>query len=411
MARSYKDILTEDLRDDANLIKGKLKPEIVAQVKAVYDQFIEEKSFKYSGKLDSHPYKQYVLAAIQKNYLNNGSNGVIFQGENFVLKTSRARYRAENLLMEGYFAYEIQEKLKEENHKLIKTYTYFWLDAANERIIKQEDAPFLFENKDLKEMNPKHLLTLKYLLMQDYRFYIVLEKFDAKRFVPKSHSQIIEIAKLILQTLSCLNKVNCIHCDLSTNNILINPEGTDIRIIDFGSLQIMRNTVYVQRKEPNFVISEDLTSNDVAPPEAEVFKQETDIFPSIEARDNYDIWSLGMILYKWLSGKSLYSNYLIEKRRRKEIEFNKKRQRGAEFSFNDDKEFLFSEYVEYAYDHIIDDIKNKKTYQFDVNQMLTDTDMIHSNAILTLIKYMIVKDARYRFSATQLLIIFASYYI
>ena len=403
--------MTEDLRDDANLIKGKLKPEIVAQVKAVYDQFIEEKSFKYSGKLDSHPYKQYVLAAIQKNYLNNGSNGVIFQGENFVLKTSRARYRAENLLMEGYFAYEIQEKLKEENHKLIKTYTYFWLDAANERIIKQEDAPFLFENKDLKEMNPKHLLTLKYLLMQDYRFYIVLEKFDAKRFVPKSHSQIIEIAKLILQTLSCLNKVNCIHCDLSTNNILINPEGTDIRIIDFGSLQIMRNTVYVQRKEPNFVISEDLTSNDVAPPEAEVFKQETDIFPSIEARDNYDIWSLGMILYKWLSGKSLYSNYLIEKRRRKEIEFNKKRQRGAEFSFNDDKEFLFSEYVEYAYDHIIDDIKNKKTYQFDVNQMLTDTDMIHSNAILTLIKYMIVKDARYRFSATQLLIIFASYYI
>lgn len=176
-------------------------------------------------------------------------------------------------------------------------------------------------------------------------------------------------------------------------------------------MKMTRNTVFVKKDEPNLVITENLTTNDVAPPEAVVFKQKTSVFPSVEARDNYDIWSLGMILYKWLSGKSLYSDYLIEKRTIKESEFKNKKQRGAQFSFDIDKEFSFAEYVEYAYDHIIDDIKNKEIYQFDQNQMLTDMDRIDCGAIMSLIKYMIVKDPMYRFSATQLLIIIDGFYI
>jgi len=179
----------------------------------------------------------------------------------------------------------LDKKLKEEIAlKLIKpeiakdkkTLERFHNELKLARKISQRNVGRMYE---LMEEDGTHFITMEYVPGEDVRSSI-------RRFGQLTIGKSISIAKQICEGLAEAHRLEVVHRDLKSNNIMIDKEG-NVRIMDFGIARSLESKgitgAGVMIGTPEYMSPEQVEGNE------------------IDQRS--DIYSLGVILYEMLTGK------------------------------------------------------------------------------------------------------------
>lgn len=154
----------------------------------------------------------------------------------------------------------------------------------------------------LKEVSHKNIIALHdFISDEENGIYIIITEYfpsvDLKTFIASnklSSEQKIRIFNQILVALYYLHKMNIIHGDLNVNNILINPETEEIKIVDFG----------LSRK-----ISDELDIDCISPSQGRHAYRPPDFF-----YENWlltDLWGLLLVFYSLCENTNFTSKKLI----------------------------------------------------------------------------------------------------
>jgi len=172
-----------------------------------------------------------------------------------------------------------------ENKILIKSLKNF---ALNEELINC----FYNEYDTLKKCNFKYIIKPLHINKTDKNIDLVLESFRSKTLSQTINKEafdlelFFEIAIKLCEAINYLHKKNITHCSLDSSCILVNHKN-DIKLIDF---------LFANSKEISF-IREDVYK---AP-------EQTSMYDS-EITNRVDIYSLGIIFYEMLTGKTPFAN-------------------------------------------------------------------------------------------------------
>jgi len=134
----------------------------------------------------------------------------------------------------------------------------------------------------------------------DGSHYIVMEKFPCKDmfdFISDhpfgvAESVTRDLFKQIVETIQHCKKKGYVHGDIKDENILINTETTEVKIIDFGSSE----------KWTEEVLTRFGGTREYAPPEWFTIRRVT--------AESLTVWSLGILLYSLLCGDSPFQTDL-----------------------------------------------------------------------------------------------------
>jgi len=234
------------------------------------------------------------------------------------------KYKIICLLGEGNFSfvYLAQEKSDSKKHYVIKEFyvhEFVKRDKKNEIFLKSEltsieieqynNLKILFkqESKNIRQVNisyhPGILNCIEYHENTNNTSYIVSDYVPS---VPlqthlnelKSPKHLIKLLKELLLTLEHIHYYNIFHQDIKVENILIKKDGTPL-IIDFGASVILYDKAsgrYLNTSSPDSSAIEQLSLN--YPPEID---------------ESTDVFSVGVLIYKILTGK-----YPISSRKREQ---------------------------------------------------------------------------------------------
>jgi serine/threonine protein kinase len=177
--------------------------------------------------------------------------------------------------------------------KIMKKYNYN-NDNHEIKLCRQNLQELVF----LAQFSHPNIITCDKITILDSNYNLYLEKCDMCLFDYIINYPFIErynnlpyILFQITNGLSYLHKKNLIHGDLKPENILINKDNLQIKIIDYGGIMSFRHY-------DNF---ENICTREYSPPEAWA-KLNTHDFST----PKFDMWSLGMIIYFYLTRKYFF---------------------------------------------------------------------------------------------------------
>ena len=132
---------------------------------------------------------------------------------------------------------------------------------------------------DLSKEEGTYYITMEFVPGEDLKSYI-------KRIGPLSPAKAISISKQVCQGLAEAHKLGVIHCDLKSQNIMIDGEG-NVRIVDFGVARSLKSRGMTE------------TGLMIGTPEYMSIEQ----VEGKKVDQRSDIYSLGIILYEMVTGK------------------------------------------------------------------------------------------------------------
>lgn len=191
----------------------------------------------------------------------------------------------------------------------------------------------------LKKIKHPNIINAKNISIKDNDYYIempmcdmTLSKFIRKNKYDEILTHLDFIIYQLVHGLYCIHQNGLIHGDLKPKNIMYNSSTKIIKIIDFGAINTFR---FLEEHTT-------LCTLDFRPPEA--FKKfKKDIY-----NGKFDVWSLGAIIYYYLTGNNL-----------------------IDADYNDDKAFeqKFEDLMKYD-KKILIDLEIKKPLKSLLRQML-----------------------------------------
>jgi len=172
------------------------------------------------------------------------------------------------------------------------------LDASGRRQFKHEatlmaalpshkNLPKLYGICKTKNNNEEHgYIVLEYLPFPSLKEFI-------KKTGPLSEMEALNILRQLVNVVAVLTKHNVAHRDIKPDNIMINPDNLNIKIIDFGLAQLIphsdaKDTSY--RGTPIYMAPEVL--------------RQTEEYNIIKA----EVWSIGVTFYELLTGIQPFLN-------------------------------------------------------------------------------------------------------
>lgn len=115
----------------------------------------------------------------------------------------------------------------------------------------------------LKKAQVPHLLKVLYLDLESFSKQVFVEAFPENLRIWRQKKQslsdreFLEIAQSLLETLLAMHRASYIHADLKPQNILIDPQNLEIRLIDLGlSNKMVQEGVYTFGGSPDYLAPE-----------------------------------------------------------------------------------------------------------------------------------------------------------
>ena len=175
---------------------------------------------------------------------------------------------------------------------------------------RRDFGPFLMEEWIAKRINSAHVLKPRDVTRERKYLFTAFEFIEGQTLTqwmidnPKPSMQSVrEIVEQIAKGLQAFHRLEMLHQDLRPENIMIDKSGV-VKIIDFGSTKVAGVMEMTQSIEHQNILG---TAQYTAP---EYFLGEVGSAQS-------DVFSLGVIAYKMLSGKLPYGNAISRTTNRK----------------------------------------------------------------------------------------------
>lgn len=180
----------------------------------------------------------------------------------------------------------------------------------NEQFSRHESnlERFIREAKAASALNHPNILIVHEVGESDKTHYIVSEFIEGKTLrerlnetSPPSLAKVLDIAVQTANALSAAHEANLIHRDIKPENIMIRPDGF-VKVLDFGLAKL------IEQKNKSFLNSEESTGKKNETAEGVILGTINYMSPEqtrgkdVDART--DVWSLGVVLYEMLTGKS-----------------------------------------------------------------------------------------------------------
>jgi len=190
------------------------------------------------------------------------------------------------------------------------TYGYVWkaIRCLDEEIValkipknQERGDACLVEGQPFLGLHHRNIIQLNWMGRVDGYFIIEMEYFPGKPMsrelteigisVQRTFKTVYEIFEHVLDGLECMHNLKIAHGDLKPDNILVNE--TDVKITDFGTSKLI---------EDYFVKTVDGagTYAYIAP----------EVINSQKRYLNSDIYSLGVMLYQLLTGKTPHETFI-----------------------------------------------------------------------------------------------------
>jgi serine/threonine protein kinase len=157
-----------------------------------------------------------------------------------------------------------------------------------------------FESSTLDQCKLKHpnIVDVVHYVKDNGTGYMIMEYVEGQTLeawlresgLPPSPEQLRPLIEPVFSALDYLHAENMIHRDIAPDNIMIRTDGSPV-IIDFGAIKLIEQQTQIRSQaEKSFMVAKQFYS----PPEQ--------IQPDGELDERADIYSLGAVLYRALSG-------------------------------------------------------------------------------------------------------------
>jgi eukaryotic-like serine/threonine-protein kinase len=162
---------------------------------------------------------------------------------------------------------------------------------------------FIQEAKTASALNHPNILTIYEIGQADQLHFIATEFIDGETIRermtgPMKVSEVLDIASQVASALAKAHQSGIVHRDIKPENIMVNRDGY-VKVLDFGLAKLVEQSATTDTEaltkafintEPGKVMG---TTRYMSPEQARGLP--------LDART--DIWSLGVVIYDWLSLK------------------------------------------------------------------------------------------------------------
>jgi serine/threonine protein kinase len=163
------------------------------------------------------------------------------------------------------------------------------------KIYNQNEINVLNELNTFKKNEQKYFVLKNHMFIHDNFICVEMELYYVNIYCYNfSLIDTFKITKQILQAVKILNKYNIIHADIKPENILINPNNNQIKLIDWGISIICNKSC-----ETYMSCKKEL-------PLQSMYYRSPEIFSISKFNNKIDIWSIGCIFYELHFGEIIF---------------------------------------------------------------------------------------------------------
>ncbi|GEU14239.1 hypothetical protein QuyetLC_26870 [Bacillus anthracis] len=176
-------------------------------------------------------------------------------------------------------------------------------DGVTEESLEISTELFLREKEALTQLNHEHIISL----VDSFKYgndYVIVTEYNPnllslEKVIPNlSFRMKCEMVLDLLEGVSCCHGKGIIHRDLKPDNILVAPDVSELKIIDFGVSKLQDNI----RRSTTITLREMITQP-FASPEQKKFQN---------IKEESDIYSLGIIIHFIFSNKVLNNDPYVD---------------------------------------------------------------------------------------------------
>ena len=218
--------------------------------------------------------------------------------------TKVGRYEIRSKIAEGGMG-EVYLALDTELNRTVAVKVLHEAVAANEQRMRR----FIQEAQAASALNHPHILTIHEIGTIDKSKFIATEFIDGdtlRKRINNGSQKLNEILEITIQTagaLAAAHAAGIIHRDIKPENIMVRPDGY-VKVLDFGLAKLSESSPFggdaeaptkamVNTREGTIMG----TANYMSPEQAR----------GIDVDARTDLWSLGVVLYEMISGRSPFA--------------------------------------------------------------------------------------------------------
>jgi serine/threonine protein kinase len=142
------------------------------------------------------------------------------------------------------------------------------------------------EEEETKSSNPPHEIALEGLFPPWKELFTLIS--DSGESISDLYPVLQKILPKLVDAVECLHHHGIVHRDIKPDNIMVNPETMDLRLIDFG----------FARKDPTPTVK---GTPQYMAPDMLVASVNNETF-SMDELKQFDLWSLGITIYSSING-------------------------------------------------------------------------------------------------------------